>query len=225
MIRPAARWAAGVLAALLLIALAAWIAIGVVRKAAAPDPTVIATASLESMREQNRLVPFQARYVAVVTATQRRFGLSAEKTLILPGTVRYELDLAAIRPRDVAWDAGSRTLSVSLPDIQLSGPAVDLGGMKEYGGGGLLTRFTDASTVLTDAARKAGQAELLNQARAPVPMRLAREAARRAVVQNFAMPLRAAGLDATVRVRFASEADFEPMDRSAEPGEVYRNGA
>ncbi|TFI58685.1 hypothetical protein E2493_08600 [Sphingomonas parva] len=36
----------------------------------------------------------------------------------------------------------------------------------------------------------------------PVPMRLARDAARRAIERSFAMPLKAAGKDANVAVRF-----------------------
>ncbi len=64
-----------------------------------PDPETIAAASLESMREQNRLTPFAARYVAVVTSTQSRFGLTAQKTLIMPGMVRYEVDLGKLQQR------------------------------------------------------------------------------------------------------------------------------
>jgi hypothetical protein len=224
MIRPAAKAAALIVVAVAIIAAAAWFAILQVRKTLAPDPTTIVSASLESMREQNRLVPFQARYVAVVTASQHRFGLAAEKTLIMPGTVRYELDLGALRQQDLSWDGASRTLSITLPPISLSGPEVDLAGMKEYGGTGLLVRLTDAGAAIDTAARRAAQGELLAQARAPVPMRLAHDAAARAVQQSFAMPLRAAGLDATVRVRFQGDKDFEPLDRSADPRAVYANG-
>ena len=58
-----------------------------------------------------------------------------------------------------------------------------------------------------DAAnRKAAQAELIKQARGTTPMRLAENAARAAIEQSFAMPLKAAGIDATVTARFASDA-------------------
>ena len=56
----------------------------------------IATASLQGLREQARLVPFVARFVAVTTSEQSRFGLRAKQTMILPGVVRYELDLNQI---------------------------------------------------------------------------------------------------------------------------------
>ena len=49
----------------------------------------IATASLQGLREQARLVPFVARFVAVTTSEQSRFGFKAKQTMILPGVVRY----------------------------------------------------------------------------------------------------------------------------------------
>src|SRR3569833_2119044 len=77
-----------------------------------PNPKTIATASLESMRAENRLTVFAARYVSVVTSEQQRLGglVSSERTLILPGDVRYELDLAKLQPKDVDWNGSTRTL-------------------------------------------------------------------------------------------------------------------
>src|SRR5256885_16685864 len=103
-----------------------------------PNPTTIASASLESMRAQNRLIAFVARYVSVVSSEQQRLGglVSSERTLILPGDVRYELDLSKLEPRDVTWDASAKTLRVRLPEIEIAGPDVDINAVKEYGGGG-----------------------------------------------------------------------------------------
>ena len=189
----------------------------------APDPETIASASLQGMREQSRLSTFAARYVAVVTSEQDRFGvLSARKTLIMPGLVRYEVDLAKMGPRDVRWDAGAKTLSVTVPAVEVVGPQVDLNGIREYDGGGVLMRLTDVETELDKANRRAAQAELLRQARGPVPMRLAQDATRRAVERSFALPLRAAGLDAKIVVRFAGEPrDGELVEGSRSLDEVY----
>ena len=182
-----------------------------------PDPRAIATSSLESMRAQNRLVVFVARYVSVTSATQSRLGLSTERTLILPGNVRYELDLSKLRQDDVRWDAGSNTLSVRLPDVEISGPDVDLANAREYGSGGLLATFTDAEGRLDQANRAAAVADLRKQASGEVPMRLARQSARAAVERSFAMPLKAAGFDnVKVVARFPGETAEEPsyIDRS-----------
>jgi hypothetical protein len=198
----------------ILVALLIGLAIGgaglVDRIFAGRDARAVATSSLESMRAQSRLVPFVARFVSVTSARHTRLGLSTERTLVLPGTVRYEVDLTKLTDRDVAWDSSSNTLTVTLPDIEIAGPEVDLASAREYGTGGILTVFTDAESRLDRANREEAVADLLQQARAQVPMRLAREAARRAVAHSFAMPLRAAGFsNARVVARFAGETEEE----------------
>ena len=189
-----------------------------------PDPETIAAASLQSVREQARLTPFAARYVAVVTSRQQRFGLSTQKTLIMPGSVRYELDLAKIQQRDLGWDAAAKRLTVAIPPLEISSPQVELNQIREYGGDGLLASVTNAENALDEANRRAGQQELIRQARQPLPMKLARDAARRAVERSFAMPMKAAGIDAEVVVRFADEPGFDPsqMDRSRRIEDVLK---
>jgi hypothetical protein len=175
-----------------------------------PNPKTIASASLESMRAQNRLIAFVARYVSVTTSETSRFGFSSKRTLILPGDVRYELDLSKLQPGDVTWDASSKTLKVKLPEIEIAGPDVDLAAAQEYGEGGVLSVLTNADETLDQANRAAAVADLRKQAQAPVPMRLARQAARQAVERSFAMPLLAAGFkDVKVVARFPTEGTDE----------------
>lgn len=167
------------------------------------DPETVVAASLQGLQEQNVLVPFTARYVAVVTSTQSRLGLSAKKTLIMPGTVRYELDLGKLRQSDLDWNAATNALTVTLPPLRLAGPEIDIDAISEFRDGEILLTLTDAEASLDAANRKAAQAELIKQARGATPMRLAQGAARTAVEQGFAMPLKAAGIDAKVAARFA----------------------
>ena len=176
-----------------------------------PSPKTIASSSLESMRAQNRLIAFVARYVSVTTSEQSRFGFSTKRTLILPGDVRYELDLSKLRPEDVAWDAASSTLRVRLPEVEIAGPDVDLASAQEYGAGGVLSALTNANQQLDRANRAAAVADLRKQAQADVPMRLAHQAARAAIERSFAMPLLAAGFkDAKVVARFPTEGSGDP---------------
>ena len=173
-----------------------------------PDPKTIASSSLDSMRAQNRLIAFVARYVSVVSSEQQRLGglVSTERTLILPGNVRYEVDLSQLQPDDVRWDAGSQTLSVRIPDIEVAGPEVDLNAAREYGSGGVLANLTNAETQLDEANRARAVSDLRKQAQADVPMRLARNAARQAIERSFSLPLKAAGFEnAKVVARFAGE--------------------
>lgn len=175
-----------------------------------PRAETIASASLESMRAQNRLIAFAARYVSVTTSTTSRFGLSAKRTLILPGDVRYELDLSKLQPGDVKWDGSSHTLSVKLPEIEIAGPDVDLNAVQEYGAGGVLSVLTNADQTLDQANRAGAVADLRKQASGEVPMRLARQAARAAIERSFAMPLVAAGFkDVKVVARFPTEGGDE----------------
>ena len=193
-------------AAAALLALAAWWAVSVWRDwQKGFDPETVVAASLQGLQEQNVLVPFTARYVAVVTSTQSRLGLEAKKTLIMPGTVRYELDLGKLRQSDLDWDAATKALTVTLPPLRLAGPEIDLDSISEFRDGVILLTLTDAEKTLDAANRKAAQEELIRQAKATVPMRLAKGAARTAVEQSFAMPLKAAGIDAKVAARFADD--------------------
>jgi hypothetical protein len=203
----------GLVAAALLLGLLIGVTTGIADRifGSGPKPETIATASLESMRAQNRLVAFVARYVSVTSSRTTRFGLSAERTLILPGDVRYELDLSKLQPSDVSWDASSQTLRVKLPEVEIAGPDVDLNAAREYGAGGVLSALTNAEQGLDQANRSRAVQDLRKQASAEVPMRLARQAARAAVERSFAMPLQAAGFtNAKVVARFPTEGTDDP---------------
>ena len=170
-----------------------------------PDTSSIASATLKGMREQNRLTTFAANYSAVVTSEQNRFGLTARKTLIMQGLVRYEVDMTKLAANDVRWDDKTETLYVRIPDIEVSEPQIDLKSIQEYGEGGILTVLTDAERQLDAANRTKGEAALIEQAEGQVPMRLARDATRRAITQNFAIPLKAAGISAKVEAKYGDE--------------------
>jgi Protein of unknown function (DUF4230) len=188
------------LAGLLLIG-ATWL----ITRSTSPDTQSVATATLKGIREQNRLTTFAANYSAVVTSEQSRFGLTARKTLIMQGLVRYEVDMTKLAANDVRWDDKTGTLFVRIPDIEVSKPQIDLSSIQEYDQGGILIALTDAERKLDSANRAKGEAELVEQAKGPVPMRLARDATRRAIAQNFAVPLKAAGIAAKVEAKYGDE--------------------
>lgn len=191
-----------------------------------PSAETIVSGSLEGLRAQNRLSAFVASYVATATTRISQFGLEARMTTIIPGMVRYEVNMARLRPQDVTWNAATGTLSVVLPPMEVERPQIDLNRIQKYDSGGLLIRYGDIRARLERSNQTKGQAELVRQARAATPMGLAKDATRRAIEQSFVLPLRAAGLPATVRVRFPDEPDFPaidttPMDRSRSLEDVY----
>jgi hypothetical protein len=214
----------------LFLALLAAAAIGLLLRPAAtsagPDAEAIANRALLSLRDEGRLTVFVGRFVAVVSASETRLGLTARKTLIMPGSVRYGIDLGRLRRRDLAWDPAIRTLTVTLPPLEIAGPEIDLNHVQEYREGGLVMALTDAERTLDQANSRSAQDELMRQARERTPTSLARNAAMRAVARSFAMPLRAAGIDASVAVRFLDPAGREEayfLDRPRRIDEAVRD--
>lgn len=171
----------------------------------APDAAKIVEQVREGLRAQGVLPVLAARDVAVVEARSGEFVFETRRTLVMPGQVRYLLDLRAIGPRDVRWDAATRTLHVVLPPIALAGPQVDLAAAREFGEGGLLSGLSDAGEQLDAANRLAAQNQLIRSAHAPGAQAAARDAARRLVGALFAAPLRAAGVTPRLDIRFADE--------------------
>jgi hypothetical protein len=191
-----------------------------------PNARALADSALLSVRDQGRLVSFAARYVSIATATETRLGLTAEKTLILPGTLRYGVDLSRLKRGDLAWDEATRTLSVTLPPLELSGPSIDVDDVRERSQGGLVMALTDAERTLDESNRRAAEADLLRQAREAEPMRRARDCAMRLVARSFAVPLRAGGVDASVAVRFVDPAGREEaayLERSRSVEDALRD--
>jgi len=212
--------------ALLLVGLALGFVLRAPTKAPAVDPQAIATATLLSVRDQGRLVPFTATFVATASASESHLGLTARKTLMMPGTVRYGLDLTRLRRSSLAWDEATRTLTVTLPPLELSGPRIDLEQVREDKEGSLVMALADSEKELDSENRREAQDDLMRQARAPEPMRMARDAAMRDVARSFAMPLRAAGIDASVAVRFLDPAGREEamyLDRPRQLEETLRD--
>ena len=190
------------------------------------DPQAIARTTLLSVRDQGRLTTYSARFVAIVSASESRLGLTARQTLIMPGSVRYSVDLARLNRRSLAWDEPTRTLTVTLPPLEISGPDIDLSQVRQYSEGGILMALTDAERTLDQANRRSAQDELLRQARDRTPMSQARNAAMRLVARSFALPLRTAGIDASVAVRFVDPAGREEalfLDRPRHVDETVRD--
>jgi hypothetical protein len=177
--------------------------------AAVADPQAIVHSALLSVRDHGRTTLLVARYAAVTSASETRLGLTARKTLIMPGLVRYAVDLGRLRRSNLDWDAATSTLTVTLPPLEISGPDIDLNSVQEYSEGGLVLALTDAERTLDRANLRSAQEELMRQARERTPMHLARNAAMRMVARSFAIPLRSAGIDASVAVRFVDPAGRE----------------
>ena len=205
----AIRWLPGVALGLLLGILVMALAGPAGSRQEAQDPRRIADAALVAVREQGRITSLVARYAAIVTSSESALGLEARKTLILPAIVRYGIDLRRMRREHLSWDESTRTLSIALPPLEISGPEIAMDEAREYREGGVLMALTGAEAELDEENARLARQDLTRQARAAAPMNAAREAAMRMVARGFALPLRASGIAASVSVRFtdASGAD------------------
>jgi Protein of unknown function (DUF4230) len=174
--------------------------IAYLQRSVSPPVEAVVASSLKSLQEQNRLSAFAARFVTVVTSRKEQMGFAAEKTLIMPAIVRYEVDLATLKADDLVWDEGAKTLTISLPPIELSGPEFALDQTKEYGSGAVLMTLTDVERLLDQSNRAKAKSDIIEQAKAPTMIKLAQDATARAITNNFALPLKAAGVEAKVAI-------------------------
>ena len=185
---------------LLSLILATMGAVMWIKRSVSPPVETVVASSLKSLQEQNRLSAFAARFVTVVTSRKEQLGFAAEKTLIMPAMVRYEVDLAKLKQGDLVWDAGAKTLTITLPPVEISGPEFALDQTKEYGSGAVLMTLTDVERLLDQSNRAKAKSDVITQAKAPTMIKLAEDATARAISNNFALPLKAAGVEAKVTV-------------------------
>lgn len=162
--------------------------------------------SLTAFEKANRLTVFSAQLAPVVTAEDERgYGLLKSRQIaVIPARVDYTLDLARLDAGRFKWDEAGKTLTVTLPPLELSKPNLDEGRAQYLREGIWITgpaqaKLTRDNTLL--AERQAAE-----QAANPQLLEMARGAAKQAVAQNLAVPLQTAGYpDVTVTVRFDGE--------------------
>ncbi len=164
------------------------------------------TTSLTAFEKANRLTVFSAQLAPVVSAEDERgYGLLKSRQIaVIPARVDYTLDLARLDAGRFKWDEAGKTLTVTLPPLDLSKPNLDEGRAQYLREGIWITgpaqaKLTRDNTLL--AERQAAE-----QAANPQLLEMARGAAKQAVAQNLAVPLQTAGYpDVTVTVRFDGE--------------------
>nr|WP_221773803.1 DUF4230 domain-containing protein [Novosphingobium piscinae] len=176
-----------------------------------PDPPGDPLATmLTAFAKQNRLTVFSAELAPVVASDDARlFGmLRSRQVAVIPARVDYTVDLAAIGPDRLRWDAAAQRLEVILPPLQLSRPNLDEGRAQYLREGAWITRT--AQEALTRENTRLAETQAARGAANPALMTLARTAAREALRQNLTVPLQVAGYRAaTITVRF----DGEPAPR------------
>lgn len=193
---------------LLLVVALAWLAW---EKWGPQENGDIVATSMLAFERQNALTVFSSRFDVVAESVSTPAvgpfdveALQSRQAMIVPATVEYRLDLSEMDRGDFIWDEASQTLSVTLPDLNISPPNLNEAEARYFTDGLYVSR--DASVSLSRNNSRQAQERANDFARNAEVMSLARSAARDAVRQNLAIPLQVAGFgEVNVQVRFADE--------------------
>ncbi|MGI4877069.1 MAG: DUF4230 domain-containing protein [Janthinobacterium lividum] len=173
-----------------------------------PDGLKTADAVLLSIQNRRRLVVFAARFAVSHTAHRDTLlgYVNANKTLTLPGTMRYELDWGKLKSANLIWDKANRQLTVMAPDVEIAGPDIEVKRTAEYRDGSLILAMTNVEKELDLENRRSVDAKFVSEARNPIYVEMARRQARDAIRETFLLPLLAVGISApNVVVRLPSD--------------------
>ena len=160
------------------------------------------------------------------TATDTRgLGmLTSNRLMKAPFEVEYFVDVSALGPADFGWDAARRTLIVRAPPVRVGSVNIDEAHTYIDKTTGM---FVTRAAMATLRQQASARADRVATAAALEPRNLARaqENARRSLAALFRGPLGAAGLDATVLVRFDNDPnrDKARWDMSRSLSEVLGN--
>lgn len=151
------------------------------------------------------------------------------QTTRAPYTVDYLVDLRRLRPADYRWNGKDRTMIVTMPEVTVGKPNIDLARARTMQGGLFISRASGVAMQQRVAGNLALAAE--RTAGTPENIAKARGSARAAVEALVEGPLTAAGIvDVTVVVRLPGEdrppgLDRERWDMSRPIAEVLRESA
>lgn len=180
-----------------------------------PGPLKVSKITLNEQKRQQKLIVSSITFDASASTEEPLFIarpdnlpdmlwrlISTQKTISVPVTVDYFVDLSIMSDADLRWDEQSATLTVERPAVSLRAPQVLGSQARVEVANGFVLWVTGAEEKLTEAALTGLTANAESAARRPKPMENANTAADRQLAQTFLTPLRAAGIaDAKVVVR------------------------
>ncbi|TPG07226.1 DUF4230 domain-containing protein [Sphingomonas oligophenolica] len=149
---------------------------------------------------------------------------TSSRVMKAPFAVEYFVDVSGLDARDFAWDPATRTLIVNAPAVRVGAPNIDESRTYlDKTSGVFVTR--GAMAALQRQASVRADRIAAAEARKPEQIAQAQANARHALAALFRGPLAAAGLDAKVVVRFASDSarDGTRWDQSTSLEEIFAN--
>ncbi len=174
-----------------------------------PGPLVVARAALQEQKREQQLLVSSIRFDASAVTEEPLFMarpdgvpdllwqlISTRKSVKVPVTIDYVLDLGQMGEADLVWNEASSTLTVRRPAVSARGPQIAGIAAKVEVSNGFVLWVTGAEEKLTETALAALTANAVQAARREKPMAEAEAAADRALARTFELPLRAAGFAA-----------------------------
>ncbi len=158
------------------------------------DTRNVLAATVESLREENKLLVFSHNGTATVRATRKILGgmFKGEQVLIVPAVVSYYLDLSDLSLADVRYDEPAKLVIVKLPKVIMGDVAFQPENATTINGG-ILTFDDDQVEALRKLNYAAARRAMVKQAQQPGVVNVAKRQAIRNVENYFSIPLRIAG--------------------------------
>lgn len=157
------------------------------------ETTKVLATTVESLRDENRLLVFSYKGDARVSAERTRFWLlSGTQELSVPAVVNYELNLSDLTLADVSYNDAAKVVTVRLPAVTLGDIAFQPENASTVNGG-VLTYGESTVEALRRLNYKNARRAMVAQAQQPGLLNEARRRARENVQSYFEIPLRVAG--------------------------------
>ena len=157
------------------------------------ETTKVLATTVESLRDENRLLVFSYKGDARVSAERTRFWLlSGTQELNVPAVVNYYLDLSDLTLADVSYNDAAKVVAVRLPAVTLGDIAFQPENASTVNGG-VLTYGEGTVEALRKLNYKNARRAMVAQAQQPGLLNEARRRARENVQAYFEIPLRIAG--------------------------------
>jgi len=157
------------------------------------DTSKVLRATIESLREENRLLVYSYKGSASVRAARTDWLiLSGTQELNVPAVVNYYVDLSGLTLADVTYEEKARLVRVKLPKLQMGDVAFQPENATTINGGILTFSESQVEDLRKLNYAKARRA-MVAQAQQPGLINAAKRQARANIESYFAIPLRIAG--------------------------------
>ena len=157
------------------------------------DATKVLATTVESLRDENRLLVFSYKGAAKVEAARTKFWVfGGRQELNVPAIVNYYVNLADLTLADVTYNDAARLVTVRLPRVTLGDIAFQPEAATTINGG-ILSWDDDQVEALRKLNYASARRAMVAQAQQPGLLNAAKRQAVSNITNYFEIPLRIAG--------------------------------